>query len=259
MSRGDRAGPRKRGFFDTLAWLNNRAILRYDRDGEVAFFDRASFPWLDALEAAYPAIRAEADAVLDVREHVPAFRDLSPRQRRLGDDDRWRTFWLMFYGRSIEAGARLCPNTARAVSGVPGLRSAMFSILEPGREIPPHYGPNKALLRVHMGVRVPSPDPQTCGIRVDDETRGWEEGRCMVFDDTWEHEAWNRSAAPRVVLFIDVARPLSGALGLLNQGLQSMASRFAPDVRVTYANAVRHAEFLHGLKTEGKSPHDPAP
>lgn len=40
-----------------------------------------------------------------------------------------------------------------------------------------------------------------------DEIRPWREGECLVFDDTAEHEAWNRSDRMRTVLLLDVLRP----------------------------------------------------
>jgi aspartyl/asparaginyl beta-hydroxylase (cupin superfamily) len=39
------------------------------------------------------------------------------------------------------------------------------------------------------------------------ETRQWEEGKAFAFDDTIEHEAWNNSAATRIVLIFDVWNP----------------------------------------------------
>jgi len=38
----------------------------------------------------------------------------------------------------------------------------------------------------------------------------------MIFDDTFEHEAWNRTGAVRVVLFVDIMRPMRFPAGLLN-------------------------------------------
>ena len=45
-----------------------------------------------------------------------------------------------------------------------------------------------------------------CAIRVGRETRTWSPGSCFVFDDTQEHEAWNRAASTRVVLLFDFKR-----------------------------------------------------
>jgi aspartyl/asparaginyl beta-hydroxylase (cupin superfamily) len=56
--------------------------------------------------------------------------------------------------------------------------------------------------------------PPDCALRVGDETKSWMAGKCWVFDDTQEHEAWNRSDGIRTILMIDFAkegRPLSVA------------------------------------------------
>jgi beta-hydroxylase len=91
----------------------------------------------------------------------------------------------------------------------------MFSILGPHKRIPPHGGPYKGVLRYHLGLRVPGP-ADACGITVRGETRQWGEGRSLVFDDVWEHSAWNESDDLRVVLFVDFIRPMRPPASLLN-------------------------------------------
>jgi aspartate beta-hydroxylase len=80
---------------------------------------------------------------------------------------------------------------------------SLYSVLQPGAHIPPHTGVVNCRLVVHLPLIIPS----DCGIRVGSETRGWEEGNCIVFDDTFEHEAWNRSGHTRVVLIFDIWNP----------------------------------------------------
>ena len=79
----------------------------------------------------------------------------------------------------------------------------MFSILDAKTRIPPHVGVNNARLIVHLPLIV----PPGCGFRVGSETRSWEPGKAFVFDDTIEHEAWNRSDELRAVLIFDVWHP----------------------------------------------------
>ena len=74
------------------------------------------------------------------------------------------------------------------------MKTAFFSILAPGKHLPPHRGPYKGVMRYHLGLLIPEPAEQ-CGIRVDTETRHWAEGESMIFDDTFEHEAWNDTDA----------------------------------------------------------------
>jgi beta-hydroxylase len=95
----------------------------------------------------------------------------------------------------------------------------MFSILAPGKRIPPHDGPYKGVLRYHLGLAVPDGPVDRVGIRVGDETRGWSEGGSLVFDDTYEHAAWNDTEQTRVVLFLDVVRPLRQPMRTINAGI----------------------------------------
>jgi aspartate beta-hydroxylase len=67
-----------------------------------------------------------------------------------------------------------------------------------------HRGPTNLRLRCHLGIVVPEGD---CGIRVGDELGRWQAGRCIVFDDHFNHEAWNHTAAERIVLIVDLWHP----------------------------------------------------
>ena len=153
--------------------------------------------------------------MLAYRDALPNFQDISTDQYNLTDDDRWKTYF--FYGYGFKAGKNVerCPNTARLVESIPGMKTAMFSILSPHKHIPAHGGPYKGVLRYHLALKVPGP-PGACRIRVGEETREWVEGRSLVFDDVYEHEAWNDSEGTRVVLFVDFVRPLPAPAKWLN-------------------------------------------
>ena len=90
------------------------------------------------------------------------------------------------------------------MSQIPGKApSVFFSILQPGAHIPPHTGVTNTRAIVHLPLVV----PEGCEFRVGGETRAWREGEAFAFDDTIEHEAWNRSDARRIVLIFDVWNP----------------------------------------------------
>jgi ornithine lipid ester-linked acyl 2-hydroxylase len=108
------------------------------------------------------------------------------------------------------------------VRKIPGLRTAMFSILEPGKRLPPHRGPYNGVLRLHLGLLVPEP-PTSFGSRIGPELRHWREGEVLIFDDAHEHEAWNETDRPRVVLFVDFLKPLKFPANLLNRFLLGIA------------------------------------
>jgi beta-hydroxylase len=103
------------------------------------------------------------------------------------------------------------------------MTSAMFSILAGNKRLPPHRGPYKGVLRYHLGLKVPQPD--RCGIRVREQVARWEEGKELIFDDTYEHEAWNDGAEPRVVLFVDFLRPLPFPLSTVNRAVIRVISK----------------------------------
>ena len=87
------------------------------------------------------------------------------------------------------------------------MMTGFFSILSPGKHIPPHRGPYKGLIRCHLALKVPEPS-ENCWIKVGEETSQWEEGKCIVFDDTYVHQVQNDTEGQRVVLFLDIIRPV---------------------------------------------------
>jgi len=153
--------------------------------------------------------------VLERRDELPSFHEISRGQSRISDD-RWKTFFLYAYGFKADGNCRRCPETTRIVEAIPGMKTAFFSILAPGKHIPAHRGPYRGVIRYHLGLRVPEPLDQ-CRIRVGDDIGRWEEGKSLVFDDTYEHEVWNDTPGTRVVLFVDFVRPLRFPASSLNR------------------------------------------
>lgn len=181
---------------------------------EIAFFDRDAFAWGRALEAATSQIQAELEAVLaDGTGIEPYMRreDRRPTFNRNGllEDPSWSAFHLLKKGQAVPGNAERCPATLAALAQVPlctipgRTPTVLFSILRPGAHIPPHNGYINIRLICHLPLVV----PPECALRVASETRPWREGELMIFDDTIEHEAWNRSSRVRAVLLFDIWRP----------------------------------------------------
>lgn len=187
------------------------------------------FAWIPDLEANWKVIRAELDQVLTFRDDLPNFQDISVDQASITDDDGWKTYFLSGYGFRSDANCARCPQTAALLDRVPGLTTAFFSILAPHKHIGEHRGPWRGVLRYHLALRVPEPGGQT-GISVGGQVAHWEEGRSLVFDDGYEHHAWNDTDGVRVVLFVDVIRPLKGPAGPLNRALIAAIGR-SPYIR----------------------------
>jgi ornithine lipid ester-linked acyl 2-hydroxylase len=193
-----------------------RFIGRRSLVGDETFFPLARFPWVRHIEDNWEVIREELQSVLADREALPNFQDISKDQIEITDDDRWKTFFLYGYGFEAELGVKMCPRTAALMREIPGMTTAMLSILSPHKHILDHRGPYKGVLRYHLGLIVPHEQEQ-CRIRVGDQIRHWEAGQSMIFDDTFNHEVWNDTDETRVVLFVDVLRPLPFPDSLVNK------------------------------------------
>ena len=145
--------------------------------------------------------------MLKERELIPAFHEISPDQTRISKGDHWKTHILYGFGRRIETNCQRCPETAKVLESIPGMMTAWFSMIDPGYHIPPHRGPTKSFLVCHLGLLVPK-DKDKCYLRVADRKLTWEEGKCFVFDDTFDHEVRNDTDEHRVVLLVHVERPM---------------------------------------------------
>lgn len=169
--------------------------------------DAAQFDWTSELADHWEVIRDEALAIYRHRDAVPPLREISPDHAGIMKDNSWRSFFLVGYGHRIKENIIRAPRTAELVSRIPGLNSAFFSILAPGSAITPHRGVTKAFITAHLGLVVPK-EREALWMRVEDERLHWEEGKWLVFDDTYEHEVKNETDETRIVLLCQVERPL---------------------------------------------------
>lgn len=196
----------------------NNLLLRYaGNGGRPVFFDIDQVrPELRALERAYPQIRAECDALLAGAVPMPRYHEVNRPATEISSATAgdWKVFMLEVLGHRPDANRERCPATCDALSKVPGVLQAFFSVLDPGKSIPRHDGPYVGYLRYHLGVRVPKVDPPL--IRVAGQDYVWREGEGVMFDDSWPHEVVNHATEPRVVLIVDVPRPLPLLPRLIN-------------------------------------------
>jgi beta-hydroxylase len=217
------------------------------------FLDAAQFPWVRTLEDNWTIIRRELDTILPRQAELPNFQDISPDQVHISQDDGWKTFFFYAYGRKAEGNIRRCPETARIVESIPGMKTAFFSILAPGKHIPLHRGPYRGVIRAHLGLVVPEPR-ERCRIQVGPEFAHWEEGKVLVFDDGYPHQVWNDTSGTRVVLFLDIVRPLRFPVNLLN-GLMLKLIAWSPFIRDAEANYKRwEKEFDRPVPTPAAGP-----
>ncbi len=228
--------PTMRAAFKMVQWLE-RIVVKYSPQGNATFFDPKDFPWTRILEDNWQTIRKELDVILEHTDELPNFQDISKDQLSITRDDKWKTFFLYGYGYKSEANAARCPETTKLVEQVPGMLTAFFSILKPGKHIPAHRGPYKGVLRYHLGLLVPEPK-ERCRIRVGEDVRHWEEGKGMLFDDTHDHEVWNDTEGVRVVLFMDVVRPLRFPASWLNRLIITLI-KYSPIVQSARKNGAQ--------------------
>jgi aspartyl/asparaginyl beta-hydroxylase (cupin superfamily) len=199
----------------TELYLQQPKYFYYPELPNIEWAERADFPWMDKVEAATDDIR---DELLKVLEEETAFRPYveavegRPVFDNLGllGNPAWSAFYLWKDGAVVEENAARCPKTMAALADVPLCRipgrtpSVLFSLLRPGAHIPPHHGFMNSRYICHLPLIVPS----DCAMRVGSETRPWTVGQACIFDDSIEHEAWNRNPEHlRVVMIFDVWRP----------------------------------------------------
>ena len=180
-----------------------------------AWFAREQFPWFAEIERYTDEIRSELLEVLSGDEGFRPFIEMRRSHpgakywESLNYSPNWNAFFFYRDGHRFDANCARCPVTAGLLDTLPLIRVAdhspetLFSVLKPGAHIPPHTGVINIRLVAHLALVI----PPGCGIRVGTETRGWKEGECIVFDDTFEHEAWNKSKHTRVVLIFDIWNP----------------------------------------------------
>ncbi|MGD8428108.1 MAG: aspartyl/asparaginyl beta-hydroxylase domain-containing protein [Balneolaceae bacterium] len=220
-----------------VLWTIEKVMEKYSKVPTTPFLDPSDFPWTKRLEDNWHLMRAELDEILKNKDAIPNFQDISEDQKALTKDNNWKTYFLYGFGYKAEQNCARCPETTKLVESVPGMTTAFFSILEPGKHIPHHRGVYKGFLRYHLGLLVPEPK-EKCRIRVDNIYSHWEEGKGIMFDDTYDHEVWNDTDGIRVVLFMDVIRPMSFPASSINKAIIS---------------AIKHTGYIQDAKKNQES------
>lgn len=212
---------------ETLAILKGEAPIQLQRPSALyvpglpqrAFYERKEFDWVERLEARTGELKRELEALMTgeagFNPYIPEGADRSAGRApnaHLAGDSSWSAFHLLRNGAPVPGNAERCPLAMAALDDVPLPRIAnraplaLYSRLRPGAHIRPHHGLFNFRLICHLPLIV----PDGCSLRVGNETRDWREGELLIFDDSIEHEAWNRSAETRVILLFEVWRPEIG-------------------------------------------------
>lgn len=178
-----------------------------------AYLARSLFPWIEQLEAQTDAIRQELLQLLPSgagRERVFTTEAVEQQNLRgLKSPPSWNGYYFYRHGERRDDNCAACPVTARTLQLLPLAHvrdhgpEVLFSVFTAGTHLLPHRGVTNTRLVGHLPLLVPT----ECALNVGGEVRAWQEGRAVVFDDTYEHEAWNRSERTRVVLIFDIWNP----------------------------------------------------
>ncbi len=165
------------------------------------FYPKEQFDWARPLEESYPVILEELEGLLADRSGFGTYQ--TEYDTAVAG---WNTYPLWLYGQRHEVNAARCPRTLALLEKLPGFETGewiLFSALNPQSVIPPHVGPLNGILRGHLAMVI----PDGCGLRVGDQETTWQEGKVLVFDDSFVHEVWNRSDRLRLVLFLNFWHP----------------------------------------------------
>ena len=171
-------------------------------------FPREALPFADWYDAETDAIRKEALRV--VGETRPFHYDVPEADRGKLQRGDWDAFFFYADGEREDANHTACPHTSSVLARLPldHVRDhgpeVCFSVMRPGAHILPHRGVTNTRAVLHLGLVIPA----GCALSlVGVQQVTWTRGRCFAFDDTFEHEAWNRSDATRIVLLGDIWNP----------------------------------------------------
>lgn len=177
-----------------------------------AYFDASRIDWVEAFEAQTPAIRAELESLLPSptgREQVMTDAQEAQGLRGLDVPPSWNGYYFYRHGERRDDNCQRCPETSRALDALPLSRvrehgpEVLFSVFTAGTHLLPHRGVTNTRVVGHLPLLV----PEHCALSVGGEVHVWQPGKVVMFDDTYEHEAWNRSQRTRVVLIFDTWNP----------------------------------------------------
>ena len=175
----------------------------YESDDPVFYPDPERFPEVGYVLDNYATIRREATDYLSGTIDIPYF---NPSPPKMNGPQIWRNFYFKNYSLPYRLGRRYFPETFRIFAERPEFTLAGITTLEPGGRLMSHCGETNAVIRCHVGLKVPGTLPDL-GLKVNGESVCWQEGKVLAFTDAYQHEVWNDTAESRYVLAFDIVRP----------------------------------------------------
>lgn len=184
----------------------NCLFYLFSKKGNPVYIDTKEFPELKILQENWQTIRDEA-LNLNSSSQIKASADLDDLGFNSFFKTGWKRFYLKWYGANLKSAEALCPETVKLLSRIPSVKGAMFTMLPPGARLVKHRDPYAGSLRYHLGLV--TPNSSDCFIEVDGEKYYWRDGEAVMFDETYIHYAINNTQTNRIILFVDVKRPMN--------------------------------------------------
>jgi beta-hydroxylase len=247
-------------FLSSVSYVHFRGKVRhrfyrqvFDHSGIVSPFNVFLYlfskvpttPYLQVSE--FPELKLITDRWKEIREEALYVREQERIAAAQTNNDAgfnsffktgWKRFYLKWYDAHHPSASIYCPKTVALLQSIPSVKAAMFAELPPGAHLRPHRDPYAGSLRFHLGLATPNNDQ--CFIRVDGEDYSWRDGQAVMFDETYIHEAYNKTDETRVILFCDIERPM-------RYGWAQAVNRFLANTIVTAASSPNEAGDQTGL------------
>ena len=210
----------------------NGFLAKQSLVGDDPIIDPADVPGLLDVAPRWQEFHQEIQPLMRERDAIPPLGEISPDHRRIASTSAWKSFFFRGYGYESRANQARCPKLTEAINSIPGVVVAFLSIMEPGTHVPLHRGLTKSWLNCHLPLMIPD-DGQRCEIAIDGKLHQWRYGEWLVFDETYEHEVWNESGQPRVMLLLQVQRQMRWPGRLVTKGIYHGVrnSSFVSDVK----------------------------
>jgi aspartyl/asparaginyl beta-hydroxylase (cupin superfamily) len=203
-------------FYSLSAFVGEKILQFVNFIFQSASIDKMPPPdWVNDLEAATPIIIEEYLAFISTEKKIPYLTDISQGQQAIETNKKWKSLFLIVFNKDVLSNTCFFPKTMIVLNKIPPINTAFFSILEPGAIIKPHTGLYKGLLRCHLPIELPE-ETNACALVSNGITYHWQHEKCLIFDDTLMHEAYNHSHQRRTVLLIDFERPFYSPFSQLN-------------------------------------------
>jgi aspartyl/asparaginyl beta-hydroxylase (cupin superfamily) len=210
-------------------WINSFFDCYTGGPQRPVFFDISkTAPALTLITEQQAIVKEDLEIVLAARSSIPKYHELDFLQLsisgKIDKEKEWKVLMLYAMGERPAANRSLCPRTCQLLDNIPGLVQAFFSILDAGKSIPLHAGPYRGFLRYHLALEVPTTNPPS--LHIEGQQYVWQEGEAILFDDTFYHEVVNEADEDRVILVVDVLRPLPQMAHLVNRLIMQGAARY---------------------------------